>query len=98
MFTESFKGVSIKFQGCFKEVPRVFQESFREDSRVFPESFKNVSRVFQGRLKCNSRQLLRGVQGYLKEVKICVKEVSMSLQGCFKSDSKMLFTRRCKEV
>ena len=63
MFTESFKVVSMKFQGRFKEGTRVFQESFKCGC------FKNVSRVFEGRLKGISRQFIRGFQGYLKEAK-----------------------------
>ena len=46
VFQESFKGVKMKFKGCFKEVSRVFQGSFKDVSRKFQGCFKEVSRVF----------------------------------------------------
>ena len=50
MFTESFEGVSRKFQGCLKEVSRVFHRSFKQDRRAF-QVVKGVLRVFERSLK-----------------------------------------------
>ena len=50
VFTETFKGVSIKFKGCFKEVLGVLTETFKEVSMKFKGCFNILSRVFQGRL------------------------------------------------
>ena len=40
MFTESFKGVSKKFKGCFLEVSRKFQRNIKGFSRKFHVFFK----------------------------------------------------------
>ena len=50
VLTESFKGVSRKFQECSKEVFRVFPGIFREILRVFQQSFKGIQvRSIKGR-------------------------------------------------
>ena len=54
MFTESFKGVSRKFQGNFKKVSRVcvkyvlknFQGCFMKVLMLFQKSLRSVSRQF----------------------------------------------------
>ena len=51
VFTESSKGISKKFEGCFKEISSMFQGSFRETLRVFHESFKGVSTKIEGCFK-----------------------------------------------
>ena len=45
MFYGSFKGVSMKFQGCFQEVSRVLQTNV---SSEFQASFKQVQRLLKG--------------------------------------------------
>ena len=71
MFTESFKNVSMKFEGCLKDVSSKYQWDFRkfkrsllEVSRVFKKSFKGVSRKIEGDFERD----FSGFQGYLKEV------------------------------
>ena len=64
MFTESFKGISRKFQGCFNAVSCVFQRNFREMSRMLQESSKGTSSKFENVFQVG----LRGFQGYWKEV------------------------------
>ena len=46
-FTEGFKFVYRKFQGCFQ----AFKGCFKEVSRVFQESFKGVSAKIEGCFK-----------------------------------------------
>ena len=42
IFQGCFKGVTMKFQGCFEEVLMVFQGSFLGVSRKFEGCFKEV--------------------------------------------------------
>ena len=70
MFQASFKGVLIKFLGCFKEVSRVFYESFKDVVRLkgismwismvlkkFNVCLREVLNWFQRRLKVFSRKI-----------------------------------------
>ena len=75
MFTESFKGVSRKFQGCFKDILTMSQGSNRGISRVLQVRLKRVSRSF------------KGVSRVFKRLKTCVREVFMVFQEHFKEVS-----------
>ena len=48
MFTENFKGVSMKFRGCFKEVFGKFYGGFKKVSRVLKLRLNGVSRNLKG--------------------------------------------------
>jgi len=96
VLTESFKGVSGKFMGCFKVVERYSDEILMK----FQMCFKGVSKVFQGSF---SEESSRCVQVRLNGISSSFKGFSRVLerrvvcQGSFKGVLRK-FPRSFKEV
>jgi len=77
-FQDSFKGVSMKIEGCFKGAFTDFPEYFEEVQRVksvsstFQGCFKVVSRMFHESLEVLKSFMLRGIhRSNLSRRRVC---------------------------